>query len=121
MAREVVCKAGDVPPGRLVPVRLGRAKVLLARDGDGTIRAVAARCPHQGADLEAGCLAGFVEAARPNELAVDVAREVVRCPWHGFEYHLASGEPTVASPAHRKMRLRTFAVEVDGDDVVIVT
>lgn len=121
MTREVVCKVTDVAKGRLTPARLGRAKLLLARLGDGTIRAVAARCPHQGADLEAGCVAAFVDSDRPNELAVAEGGEVLRCPWHGFEFDLASGEAAVPPPEHRKMRLRTFAVEIEGNDVVIVT
>lgn len=121
MTREVVCKVADVAEGRLTPARLGRAKLLLTRLGNGTIRAVAARCPHQGADLEAGCVAAFVDSDRPNELAITKGREVLRCPWHGFEFDLASGEAAVPPPEHRNMKLRMFAVEIEGDEVVIVT
>ena len=120
MAREVVCKVTDVVVGRLTAARLGRAKLVLTQLGDGTIHAVAARCPHQGADLEAGCVAALVDAERPNELTVAEGRQVLRCPWHGFEFDLASGEAVVPPPGHRNMRLRTFAVEIEGNDVVIV-
>ena len=54
-----------------------------------------------------------------NGLNVDPDRPVLRCPWHGFEYDLATGEPVVPAPAHRRMRLRTYPVELIGDEVVI--
>jgi 3-phenylpropionate/trans-cinnamate dioxygenase ferredoxin subunit len=117
--REVLCRADEVMPGRLHPVRIGRATALVTRLADGTLRAFAARCPHQGADLAAGCVVRYVDGERPGALRVEDGRDVVRCPWHGFEYFAATGEPTVPSPGHHRLRLRTFAVEVVGGDVVL--
>jgi nitrite reductase/ring-hydroxylating ferredoxin subunit len=119
--RHAVCRASEVAAGELKPVQAGRAKVLLTRLPDGTIRAFAARCPHQGADLEKGCVVRFVEGDRAGMLRVDDGRAVVRCPWHGFEYFAETGEPAVAPPAHQRLRLRTYPVEIrDGEVVVIV-
>ena len=39
------------------------------------------------------------------------------CPWHGWEYHLETGE-FVANP---KIRLRKFEVEERGDEIYIIT
>ena len=119
-ARHRVCAEDEVEPGRLKAVQAGRAKVLLTRLGDGSIRAVGARCPHQGADLEAGCVVHFVDGDGPGRLRVEDGRDVVRCPWHGFEYFAATGEPAVASPAHQRLRLRTYAVEVEAGEVIVV-
>ena len=121
MSRLAVCREAEVEAGGLKPVQVGRVKVLLTRLPDGRVGAFAARCPHQGADLETGCVVRFVEGDRPGRLRVDAGRAVVRCPWHGFEYFAETGEPAVPSPAHRRLRLRTYAVEIDGGDVVIVT
>ena len=121
MSRVAVCRAGEVEAGRLKPVQVGRAKVLLTRLPDGRVRAFAARCPHQGADLGAGCVVRFVDGDGPGRVRVDDGSAVVRCPWHGFEYFAETGEPAVPSPAHQRLRLRTYAVEIDGDDIVIVT
>ena len=119
MSGRVLCRADEVVEGRFLPVMMGRAKVLLTRLADGTVRAFAARCPHQGADLEAGCVVSFVDGDRPGRLRVEGGREVVRCPWHGFEYFAATGEPAVPSPDHHRLRLRTYVVEVVGGDVVL--
>jgi nitrite reductase/ring-hydroxylating ferredoxin subunit len=121
MSRVAVCREVDVEAGRLKPVQVGRAKVLLTRLPDGRVGAFAARCPHQGADLEAGCVVRFVEGDGPGRLRVDDGRAVVRCPWHGFEYFAETGEPAVASPAHQRLRLRTYSVEIDDGNVVIST
>lgn len=121
MSRLAVCRESEVEAGQLKPVQVGRAKVLLTRLPDGSVRAFAARCPHQGADLGAGCVVRFVEGDRPGQVRIDDARAVIRCPWHGFEYFAETGEPAVPSPAHHRLRLRTYAVEIDGEDVVIVT
>lgn len=119
--RHKVCAEAEVVSGNLKPVQAGRAKVLLTRLSDGTIRAIGARCPHQGADLEAGCVVSFVDGDAPGRLKVEAGRDVVRCPWHGFEYFAETGEPTVPSPAHHRLRLRLYAVEVEDGEVVVLS
>ena len=114
----VICKLSDLAEGHLTPAMLGRAPILVTLVR-GEPRAVAARCPHQGADLQAGCLVGRVSTRPDGAITVDPARPVLRCPWHGFEYDLATGDPLVQSPAHRRMRLRTYTVRVQAGDVVI--
>lgn len=121
MGRHRVCRLDDLAVGRLTPAALGRGKILLSRLPTGEVRAFASRCPHQGADLEHGCIAGYSDGERPNEIAVVRPGEIIRCPWHGFEFCLLSGQPTVADAGHRRLRLRMYDVEIDGDDVVVVT
>jgi phenylpropionate dioxygenase-like ring-hydroxylating dioxygenase large terminal subunit len=90
------CRVGRRP----VSVRrLGRA-IVLWRDGDGRLRAHAARCPHRGADLGLGRV-------------VDGRLE---CPYHGFAF-AADGrcttvpcEPATA-PIRRDLRLMRHEVE----------
>lgn len=116
MAWHVVGRLRDLREGALVPVVAGRARVVLIRRGD-VVMAVSSRCPHQGADLSEGLLTGFVDGSAPGWLSLDRTRLVLRCPWHGFEYDVATGEPLAASPEHRRLRLRRYAVEIDGEDV----
>ncbi len=114
----LVCKLSDLAEGQLTPARIGTAPVLVTLVG-GQPKAVAARCPHQGADLAAGSLAGRIGTRPCGELTVDPNRPVLRCPWHGFEYDLATGDPIVPAPDHRQMRLRTYALRIDGANVVL--
>ena len=44
-------------------------------------------------------------------------RNVLLCPWHGFEFDLETGgDPCV--PGRPDLRLKTYRVEVEGDNVV---
>ena len=114
----VLCKLSDLAEGRLTRALHGKVPVLVTLVG-GAPKAFAARCPHQGAELEAACIVGRVLADDTDGLSVDPDRPVLRCPWHGFEYDLLTGDPVVPAPAHRRMRLRTYPVELVGDQVVI--
>lgn len=120
MPRHTVCKTSEIEVGLLKPVTIGRSPIVLARLPNGEIRAVGGYCPHQAAHLEYGCISGITNGDTPNELTYDHAGEVLRCPWHGFEYSLVSGDPLVPAPANTKGRLRFYEVAIEGDDVVVV-
>ena len=118
MSLQVIARLEALSPGTLTPAQIGRTPVVLTLH-DGKVLAVAARCPHQGANLCAGMVTGYVEPGEDGDaVQVDTGRAILRCPWHGFEFDLYNGEPTVASPAHRRLRLRRFAVRVIDGDVV---
>ncbi|NJM35382.1 MAG: Rieske (2Fe-2S) protein [Rhodomicrobium sp.] len=120
MARYPVCKADEIEVGRLMRAAAGRASILLARLPSGEIRAFAARCPHQGADLGFGCVSGMTSSDTPNELCYHNDGEIVRCPWHGFEFSMKTGEALAASRNRNPLRLRLYKVELEGDQVVVV-
>ena len=117
MTMHRVCGINEVPSNALMPFAMGRGTVLLTRLPSGQIKAVGSRCPHQGANLEHGCVTGLACSDRPNELHMDKPGQILRCPWHGFEFDLATGE-SVAD--HGKLRLRRFDVEIIDDTVFIV-
>ena len=113
---KTVCKRSDLAEGRLTPVLDGRLVITLIQ---GDPIAVSGRCPHQGAALEHGQITGRVVATANNAVDVDTTCPVLRCPWHGFEYDLASGLPLAGEPGHRRMRLRRFKAHIEGDNVMV--
>jgi nitrite reductase/ring-hydroxylating ferredoxin subunit len=121
MARTIVCKISEVSTGQLTPARIGRTSIVLSRLPSGEVRAFVGRCPHQGAELSAGCVAGAPVSDCPNELAIERHAEVIRCPWHGFEWDMKSGLPLVSEPEAGPLRLHFYRVEIVGDDVVVTT
>ena len=116
MTDRVVCKRADLADGTLTPVLGGRVLITLSA---GEPVAVAARCPHQGADLAEGRVVARV--GWKGGPTVDPSQPVLRCPWHGFEYCLSTGMPLASEPCHRRMRLRTFNVRIAGEDVILET
>jgi nitrite reductase (NADH) small subunit len=76
------------------------------------------RCPHMGASMCAGTVCGTFAATQPYDLVYDRHDRVIRCPWHGWEFDLATGR-SLLEP--NRIGLKTFATSVEGDDVVVHT
>jgi nitrite reductase (NADH) small subunit len=76
------------------------------------------RCPHMGASMCAGTIGGTFVPAPPHELVYGRHDRVIRCPWHGWEFDLATGR-SLLEPA--RVGLRTYAVSVEDGVVVLHT
>ncbi len=50
------------------------------------------RCPHQFGPLCAGTLAPRAVSAGPGDVRLDSGPPLIACPWHGWEYDLATGQ-----------------------------
>ena len=100
-------------PGAVRVVEVGGHRVGLYRVGD-DVYALADRCPHRGAPLCAGAVATPI-GVEHGELTIGRTDSVVRCPWHKWEFEIATGRCTV----DERLRVRQYAVSVDGDEVVV--
>jgi nitrite reductase/ring-hydroxylating ferredoxin subunit len=78
------------------------------------------RCLHQAGPV---CSKGTVHPHLTAEILPDgevreyfaEGAQVIACPWHGWEYDLATGEALW----NRDRRLRPARVEVDGAEIVV--
>jgi nitrite reductase/ring-hydroxylating ferredoxin subunit len=50
------------------------------------------RCPHQFGPLCAGTLAPRAISGGPGDVAMDAGPPLLACPWHGWEYDIATGQ-----------------------------
>ena len=111
----VVCRVEELPPGERRLVHLGRHTVGVFNVG-GRYYAFMNRCPHAGAPLCLGRITGMVEARGPG---YDVAwvrdGELLRCPWHAWEFELETGR-SVSNP---RVRAKTFPVRIEDGQLVI--
>jgi len=113
-AREARLPLAEAPAeGSVRVVEVGGHRVGLYRL-DGELYALADRCPHRGGPLCAGRVATPVEI-RDGALAIGKPRSIVRCPWHKWEFDIATGQCLV----DEKLRVRRYAVSVDGDEIVV--
>jgi nitrite reductase/ring-hydroxylating ferredoxin subunit len=110
MAKYVVARARDIRPGgrKLVEVK-GRKLVIFNLSGD--FFAVSDRCPHQGGPLSEGKLSGFVSSTEPGQYCYSRKGEVIRCPWHSWEYDIRTGK-SWCDP--RRTRVRRFEVHIEA-------
>ena len=112
---EARIRLADLPaPGQIRMVEVGGHRIGLVRVGD-EVHALADRCPHRGAPL---CSGG--RTVHGIELGDGVPvrgaeRSFVRCPWHKWDFDIASGRSLV----HPTLRVRRYRVTVEPEDVII--
>lgn len=99
---------------RLVQVAGREIGVIRLRSGE--MRAVMNRCPHKGAPICRGIVGGVWASSGPGELSFDGRRDVLVCPWHGFEFSLTTGQELFW---HRPAKLRLYEVEERDGEVVV--
>jgi 3-phenylpropionate/trans-cinnamate dioxygenase ferredoxin subunit len=105
----VVASVDEIPPGERKIVDLDGRSVGVFNVG-GEFFAVLNRCPHQGGPLCKGNTHGFLRPAGVGEFQYSRAGEIVRCPWHGWEYDLRTGQSWF-DPARVLVRRYDVSVE----------
>ena len=115
MSRHVVAPVGDVPPGerRLFHVN-GRPIVVFNLGGE--FFGLFNRCPHQGGSLCDGVVTGLLLSPEPGQYVYGRKGEIVRCPWHGWEFDIRTGR-SHCDP--KRIRTKAYAVEAAGGAAVM--
>lgn len=93
-----VAKISEVPNFGKKVITVSGQDVLLINI-KGSIFAVENECPHQGSPLSAAI----------------VKDDYISCPRHGYRFNLSDG----SCSEHPDYTLRTFPVELRGDDILI--
>ncbi|MGE5509711.1 MAG: Rieske (2Fe-2S) protein [Bacteroidota bacterium] len=108
-SRHVVARVAEIPPGgrKLVTID-GRGVVVFNLKGE--FFALSDKCPHRGAHLAQGKLTGLVDAPEPGCYRYSRVGEIVRCPWHGWEFDIRTGR-SWCDP--KRLRLMRYAVSVE--------
>jgi len=74
------------------------------------------RCPHQGAALCEGPLIGLAQSSDPGEIKYTRLGEIIRCPWHGWEFDIRTGQ-SYCEP--KRFRTRAYPVSVEPGTAVV--
>lgn len=115
MARHVVARVEEIPPGGRKIIRVEEREIGLFNLG-GHFYALKNACPHQGARVCLGKLMGTALPSEVYEFRYGLEGRILRCPWHEWEYDITTGE-SVFDPA---VRVVTYAVDVE-DGAITVT
>ncbi len=135
MSKHVVAAVRDIPAGgrKLVTVK---GRPIAVFNIGGAFFGLLNRCPHQGGSLVDGALCGLVESSEPGTYRYSRAGEILRCPWHGWEFDLRTGQswceperiavrsyPVAIEPGAAVVAgpyvAETFAVSIEDEYVVI--
>lgn len=109
MGRYIVAPVEAIPPGerRIVEIA-GRS--IGVYNVNGEFFALRNRCPHQGGPLCNGPVSGFVSSSGPGDYHVTRQGEIVRCPWHGWEFDIRTGQSWFDP---RRVRVRSYDVTLE--------
>jgi nitrite reductase/ring-hydroxylating ferredoxin subunit len=78
---------------------------------DGRFYALRNRCPHQFGPLCVGSLAQRAVSDGPGDVKMDDGPPLITCPWHGWEYDLATGQ-SFMGPGRGNMAALSYDVDV---------
>lgn len=110
--RHIVGTVAELPPGSRKIVEVAGRSIGVFNVG-GEFFALRNSCPHQGGPLCVGHLTGFVTSPAPGTYEYSRAGEILRCPWHGWEFDIRTGRSWF-DPA--KVRVRLYEVSVAYPD-----
>ena len=98
MSKHVVATVAEIPPGnrKLVTVR-GRSIAVFNLGGE--FFGLFNRCPHQGGPMCEGILTGLIESDEPGHYRYSRKGEILRCPWHGWEFDVRTGQSVLRARA----------------------
>jgi 3-phenylpropionate/trans-cinnamate dioxygenase ferredoxin subunit len=109
MTRHIVATVDQIPPGARMLVTVNGREIGIFNVG-GEYFGIGNRCPHNGASLCKGRIVGLVEASQPGSYEFSRRGELVRCPWHGWEFDLKTGRSR-CEPDRTKVRSYDLKVE----------
>jgi nitrite reductase/ring-hydroxylating ferredoxin subunit len=115
MSRHVVAATGEIPPGdRKLFVVKGRPIAIFNLGGEyfGLLN----RCPHQGGSLCDGVVTGLLESSEPGSYSYSRQGEIVRCPWHGWEFDIRTGQ-SYCDP--ERIRTKAYDVAAESGQTVV--
>jgi len=92
-------KLSELSPGTAIEKRI-MARRIAVFNVDGKLYGIESDCKHMKASLQKG----------------KVQNDIVTCPWHHWQYDIRTGQCLTVD----KFKLKTYPVEIDGDDVYII-
>jgi nitrite reductase/ring-hydroxylating ferredoxin subunit len=114
-ARHVIDRVENMPFGDRRIVTIDGRSIGVLNVG-GRFYALRNTCPHHGAPLCEGVVKGTMADTPAHEYSYVRHNEFIVCPWHGYEFTLATGR-SIVEP--EKTRVRTYEVAVEDGDVVL--
>lgn len=115
MAKHIVSSTADFPPGtrKLLTVN-ERAVVVFNIKGE--YFGLYDRCPHNGGPLAQGVLTGLLQSNEPGDYRYGKAGEIIRCPWHGWEFDVRTGQSFCRAI---KAKARPLPVRVEAGSEIV--
>lgn len=110
-----VASVSELPPGSSKIVEID-GKSIGVFNVHGEFYALRNVCPHRGAELCKGVVKPLVAPSSPGCFEYEREGEILRCPWHQWEFDIKTGELVVAP---EEMHVKSYDVTVERFDVSV--
>ena len=114
MTWHLVAEPEEIAPGRPKIVEVAGKEIGVFHEG-GEYHAVLNFCPHAGAPVCLGKVTGRVTCDDAGRLAYDAEARTLRCPWHHWEFDLATGR--AVAPIRQKLKTYPARLTAEGVEV----
>ncbi|KKO54397.1 Rieske (2Fe-2S) protein [Paenibacillus sp. DMB20] len=115
MAVHFVAETADVPEGGHMVVQVEGREIGIYRI-NGEYYALNNYCPHQGAPMCAGYVSGTNLPSEVYEYEYARKGEIIRCPWHGWEFDIKTGKSLFSD----RVRVKTYEVRIEDGRIGVV-
>lgn len=112
--RVVVGKIDELPAGARKLVRVGGREIGVF-NVKGEYFALLNYCPHRAGPLCHGRVGPLVTYDETAGVGFEREGEILKCPWHMWEFDIRTGK-ALFDP---KLAVRTYAVQTEGEEVVL--
>ncbi|MEM7133543.1 MAG: Rieske 2Fe-2S domain-containing protein [Chloroflexota bacterium] len=112
--RLVVAQVADLPPGERKIITVRGREVGVFNVG-GEFYALRNICPHRGAPLCHGRIRPLMVSSGVYHVERERESEILKCPWHQWEFDIKTGRAL----CDERMRVKTYKVVQEGDEVVL--
>lgn len=114
MTKYAVATVAEIPVGHRKIVEVA-GRTIGVFNVKGEYFALRNTCPHQGGPMCEGRITGFLYGDRPGELTYTKQGEILRCPWHGWEFDIRTGQ---SWHAPERVLVRQYDVTVEEFEMV---
>lgn len=114
--KHLVCKEDQLQPGEMKSLKIEKKPILVIRSKKGELFALRDVCPHKGPCLSDGSLDGTCTANQPGEYNFEKDGEILKCPWHSWEFDIRTGF-SLFDPIN--VRVKTYEVSEEEGNVFV--
>ena len=114
MAQHDVGNVSDIPPGERLLITVARQSIGVF-NVNGRFYALKNSCIHDQAPVCLGEISGALLPSDYGEYVWGKEGEILRCPWHGWEFDITTGSSLFKPNA----KLTTYPVTIANDRVIV--
>ena len=107
--KHIVAAVHEIPVGQRKIIEINGRSIGIFNIA-GEFFALLNRCPHAGGELCTGTITGLRQADLPGRYQYSRPGEIIRCPWHGWEFDIKSGKSWFDP---QKVRVKPYPVTVE--------